>query len=78
MQNYFDTNSWSATNVYEDPPLATLSPYASAYGGGSGGIPQNCLIDRDGDVRKYAVGAIDGSGPSVQWENAIKKLVGVS
>lgn len=78
MQNYFDTNGWIATNIYEDSSLASLGPYASAYGGGSGGIPQNCLIDRDGDVRLYSVGAIDGSGPSVTWTNAVKELVGVS
>jgi hypothetical protein len=77
MQNYFSTNSWDCTNAYEDPPLDSLGPYASAYGGGSGGIPQNALIDRDGEVRLYSVGAIDGSGPSVTWTNAVKELVGV-
>lgn len=78
MRNYFDTNSWDATNCYSNPSLSgTLSPWAAAYGGGSGGIPQNALIDRDGDVRLYSVGAIDGAGPSVIWTNAVKELVGV-
>lgn len=77
MTNYFDTNSWNATNCYEDPALGSLGPWATAYGGGSGGIPQNALLDRDGDVRLYSVGAIDGAGPSVIWTNAVEELVGI-
>jgi len=78
MTDYFNTNGWSATNCYEDPSLDSLGPWSAAYGGGSGGIPQNALLDRDGNVRLYAVVAIDGEPRATQWTNAVKELVGVS
>jgi hypothetical protein len=79
MQSYFDTHGFDATNCYSDPSWAALSQYAAAYGGGSGGIPQTGLVDRDGDVRKYKVGQIDYTPDgATEWENAVKELVGVS
>ena len=77
MTTYFTTNSLVATNIYSDPTTSTMSAYAGAFAGGSGSSPQNGLLDRDGDVRKYGIGAFDGEPYATEWTNAIKELVGI-
>ena len=38
--------------------------------------PGNVLIDRDGHIRKYDIGAIDGEPRHTDWDRVIKQLIG--
>ena len=78
LKDYFDTNGWDPTELYQDSGEEVFNLYSSAYNGGEGGHPMHYLIDRDKDVRKAGIGAIDGAGTNTEWENAVKELVGVS
>ena len=43
---------------------------------GYGGYPTMVLIDRDGNIRKQSLGAIDGEPFHSQWQTVIEQLVG--
>jgi len=76
-QSYFNSNGISPTNYFSDPNFSVLSQYSNTFGNGSGGVPQHYLLDKDGYVRKYSVGAIDGEPYATQWTNAIRELLGL-
>jgi hypothetical protein len=71
------TNGYDCTDSYCDT-LNVVNTYCIAFTGSTNGIPQNCLIDRDGEVRMYGIGAVDGEPYATQWTNYVKQLVGVS
>jgi hypothetical protein len=78
MQDYFSTNGWTATDCYkETSDHQVMGAYSAAFSSGSLGHPQNALVDRDGNVRKYDVGAIDGEPRATQWREAIEELLGI-
>lgn len=81
MQDYFDTNGWTATDCYkESGDHQVMGAYSTAFNLDSPGYlghPQNILIDRDGNVRKYDVGAIDGEPRATDWRNGIEELLGI-
>lgn len=66
------------TNYFEDDGYAILSQYANRFAGGNTGIPQHALLDKDGKVRKYGLGATDQDPYKTEWDNAIKELLGIS
>jgi hypothetical protein len=74
---WLTTKGYNLTDSYCDT-LGVVDTYCTAFTGSTNGIPQNALLDRDGDVRKYGIGAVDGSPYNTEWTNAVKELLGVS
>jgi hypothetical protein len=74
MQNLFSTNGYECTDAFEDTGLVTSQAYSDTFGTGLNAIPEHALIDRDGDVRKFAYGSINSDAA---WEDAIKELLGI-
>jgi len=76
-EDYFNTNNLSPTNDCSDPSWSVLSAYTNKFGTGSGAIPQAYLLDRDGYVRKYGLGALDDEPHATEWTNAVRELLGL-
>jgi hypothetical protein len=74
---WMNTKGYNCTDSYCDT-LGVVDEYCIAFTGSTNGIPQNCLLDRDGDVRKYGIGAFDGEPYATEWTDDIKELLGVS
>ncbi|MFH1676199.1 MAG: TlpA disulfide reductase family protein [bacterium] len=72
VQNFATSNGYGATNWLLDP--GTYFDVWHDFNGGSGGIPQHALFDRDGDCRWSHIGGLASVGTG-ELEAAIDQLL---
>lgn len=75
IEAYFNSNNLQYLDCYCRNGAARGAHWTK-YGYG-GGYPHNVLMDRDGAIRRWKVGAVINENVAL-WEQTIKEIVGVS
>ncbi|MCD6282682.1 hypothetical protein J7J84_03645 [bacterium] len=75
MGPYFHNDGYYPTEYFCRSGSNIRADYSTTFGDGGSGIPQHGLVDRDGNVRKYSVGATDGEPYKTEWDDAIEELL---